>query len=74
MIPYIFAAGHWIVQLVTARDNIVYLRTMEELPTCSFDTFMDRELVLHLKDGFSHRIWSDMAFETTYMKFGRSIQ
>ena len=47
---------------------------MEKLPNCLLDTCMNGEHVVDLKDEFFNRIWSDMPFETTYMKFGRSIQ
>ena len=67
MIPYFFAAGHWNY----ARDSIVYLRTMEKLPNGLFDKFMNGEHVIHLRDGLFNGIWSDMAIETTYMKFGK---
>ena len=70
MIPYFFAAGHWNY----ARDSIVYLRTIEKLLNSFLDKFMNGEHVVHLKDGLFNGIWSDMAIETTYMKFGTGIQ
>ena len=70
MIAYYFAAGHWNY----ARDSIVYLRTMEKLPNSLLDKFMYGKHAVHLKDRLFNGIWSDMAIETTYMKFGEGIQ
>ena len=70
MIAYFFAAGHW----KYVRESIVYLRAMEKLPNSLLYKFMNGEHVVHLKDGLFIRIWSDMAIETTSMKFGKGIQ
>ena len=64
MIPYFFAAGH----RNYARDSIVDMRTMEELPDCFINKFLNGEHVVHLKEGLFNSIWSDMAIETNYMK------
>ena len=64
MIPYFFAAGHWNY----ARDSIVYLRSIEKMPTNLLNRFMNGEHVIRIKDGLFNGIWSDMAIETTYMK------
>ena len=67
MIPYFFAAGHWNY----ARDSIVYLRSIEKMPTNLLNRFMNGEHVIRIKDGLFNGIWSDMAIETTYMKVGK---
>ena len=67
MIPYFFAAGHWNY----ARDSIVYLRSIEKMPTNLLNRFMNREHVIRIKDRLFNGIWSDMAIETTYMKIGK---
>ena len=67
MIPYFFAAGHWNY----ARDGIVYLRSMQRMPTELLKQFMKGEHVVRLKEGRFNGIWSDMAIESTYMKVGK---
>ena len=47
MIPYFFAAGHWNY----ARDGIVYLRSMQRMPTELLKQFMKGEHVVRLKEG-----------------------
>ena len=56
-----------------ARDSTVYMRTMEKLPDCLINTFLNGEHLVHLKEGLSNGIWSDMAIETTYVKVGKDI-
>ena len=70
MIAYFFAAGH----SNYVRDSILYLRAMEKLPNFLLYKLMNGEHVVHLKDGLFIGIWSDIAIETTYMKFGKGIQ
>ena len=67
MIPYFFAAGHWNY----ARDGIVYLRSMQRMPTKLLGKFMKGEHVIRLRDGSFNGIWSDMAIESTYTKVGK---
>ena len=67
MIPNFFAAGHWNY----ARDSIVYLRSIEKMPTNLLNRFMNGEHVIRIKDGLFNGIWSDMAIETMYMKVGK---
>ena len=67
MIPYFFAAGHWNY----ARDSIVYLRSIEKMPTNLLNRFMNGEHVIRIIDGLFSRIWSDMVIETTHMKVGK---
>ena len=67
MIPYFFATGHWNY----ACDGIVYLRSMEKMPSKLLQKFINGEHVIRLKDGLFNGIWSDMAIETTYMKVGK---
>ena len=67
MISYFFAAGHWNY----ARDSIVYLRSIEKMPTDLLSRFMNGEHVIRIKDGLFNRISSDMAIETTKMKVGK---
>ena len=37
----------------------------------AFDSFLDSQHVLHLRDGIFNGILSDMGIETTYMKHGK---
>ena len=47
MVQYFFAALHWNY----ARDMIVYLCTMEKLPNCLHEKFMNGEHIVRLRDG-----------------------
>ena len=67
IVPCFFAASHWNY----ARDSIVYLRTMENLSNSLYDKFMRGEHIVRLRDGDFNSIWSDMGFESTYMKVGK---
>ena len=67
MIPYFFAAGHWNY----ARDSIVYLRSIEKMPTNLLNKFINGEHVIRIKDRLFNGIWSDMAIETSCMKVGK---
>lgn len=42
---------------------------MEKLPNSLLNKLMNGEHVVHLMYLLSNEIWSDMAIETTYMKF-----
>ena len=65
IMPYFFAVGH----RSHRRGSIVYLKTMEKLPNSLLNKLMNGEHVVHLIYLLSNEIWSDMAIETTYMKF-----
>ena len=67
MIPYFFATGYWNY----ARDSIIYLRSIEKMPSNLLNRFMNGEHVIRTKDGLFNGIWSDIAIETTYMKVGK---
>ena len=67
MIPYFFAASHWNY----ARDSIVYLRTMKNLPNSLYDKFMRGEHIVRLQNGDFNGIWTDMGVESDYMKVGK---
>jgi len=67
MVPLFFAAGHFNY----ARYGLYYLRTMEKLPQEVAYHFLKAEHVIHLKRGIFNGIWSDMAIETTYMRYGK---
>jgi len=67
MVPYFFAASHWNY----ARDSIVYLHTMENLPDSLYEKFMNGEHIVRLRDSDFNGIWTDMAIESTYMKVGK---
>ena len=67
MIPYFFAAGHWNY----ARESMVYLRSIEKMPTNLLNRFMNGKHEIRIKDGLFNGIASDMAIETTYMKVGK---
>ena len=66
IIQYFYAARHWNY----ARDSIVYLRSIEKMPTNLLNKFMNVEHVIRIKHGFFNGIWRDMTIETTYMKVG----
>ena len=62
MIPLFFASGH----THYARYALYYLRSMEGLPIEVCKHFMSREHASGLLNG----IWTDMAIETTFMRYG----
>ena len=66
MIPLFFAAGH----TNYARYALYYLHSMEEMPEDIRQHFMKGEHTMHHKDSLFNGIWSDMAIETTYMRYG----
>ena len=67
MIPLFFAAGH----VNYARWGLYYLRSMEALPDDVRYHFMKGEHTVQLSDAVWSGIWSDMAIETSYMRFGK---
>ena len=50
----------------SARDSIVYLRTIEKLPNCLHEKFMNGEHIVRLRDGDFNGIWTDMGIELTW--------
>ena len=66
MIPLFFAAGH----THYARYALYYLRAMDGLPIEVCKHFMAREHTMHHTSGLFNGIWTDMAIETTFMRYG----
>ena len=50
------------------------LRTMETLPTEVYKHFRAHEHTMHHTPGLFNGIWSDMALETTYMRYGHGCK
>ena len=67
MMPYFFAAGH----VNYARYGLRYLRSMERLSGNVLQQFMAGKHVMRHQAGLFNGVWSDMAIETTYMKYGK---
>ena len=66
MLPLFFAAGH----VHYACYGLYYIRSMESMPKEIREHFLNGDhTVQHTESVFSG-IWSDMAIETTYMRFG----
>ena len=66
MLPYFFAAGH----VNYARYGLYNLRTMEAMPQACQEQFLKGEHVMRHVPGVWNGIWSDMFFETTFMRYG----
>ena len=66
MIPLFFAASH----LNYARYGLYYLHTIEQLPREVRDHFLKGKHTMHHNPGIFNGIWSDMAIETTFMRYG----
>lgn len=66
MMPLFFAASHFNY----ARYGLYYLREMESMPEDVRQRFMKGEHTMHHNPGVFNGIWSDMAIETTYMRYG----
>ena len=66
MLPLFFSAGHFNY----ARSALYYLRSMEALPREITDRFLAGEHTMHHQCGIRNGIWSNMAIETTYMRYG----
>ena len=69
MIPLFFAAGH----VNYARWGLYYLRSMEALPEDVQYHFMKGEHTVQLSDAVWAGVWSDMAIEVSYMRFGKGV-
>ena len=66
MMPLFFAAS----QLNYARYGRYYLREMEAMPEVVRQHFVNGEHTMHHNAGLFNGIWSDMAIETTFMRYG----
>ena len=68
LMPLFFAARH----THYARYALYYLCSMEEMPCEVRKYFMDGEHTVHHKTtGLFNGIWTDMAIETTFMRYGK---
>ena len=67
MKPLFFAAGH----THYARYGLYYIRSMEGMPSEVLKQFMAGEHTMHHTAGLFNGIWSDMAIETTFMRYGK---
>ena len=70
MIPLFFAAGH----VNYARYASYYLKSMYDLPSGLQQQFSKGQHTMHHIPGIFNGIWSDMAIETTFMRYGHSRQ
>ena len=68
MLPFFYAAGH----VNYARYALYYLKTMQDLPQTIKEKFIKGEHTMHHCPGIFNGIWSDMAIESTYMRYGKS--
>ena len=68
MLPYFFAASHFNY----ARYALYYVQEMQRLPKVVLDKFLKGEHTMHHRPGIFNGIWSDMAIESTYMRYGKS--
>ncbi|KAG1714329.1 Armadillo repeat-containing protein 4 [Nymphon striatum] len=68
MIPLFFSAGH----VHYTRYALYYLRFMQDLPADIQRKFVKGHHTMHHSTGLFNGIWSDMAIETTFMRYGHS--
>ena len=66
MIPLFFTAGH----LHYARYALYYVRSMNDMPDDVSQAFMKGQHTMHHNAGIFIVIWSDMAIESTFMRYG----
>ena len=66
MMPLFFAASHYNY----ARYGLYYIRTMAAMPEDVRQHFVNGEHIMHHNPGLFNGIWSDMAIETTFMRYG----
>ena len=66
MMPLFFAASH----CNYARYGLYYIRTMAAMPEDVRQHFVNGEHTMHHNPGLFNGIWSDMAIETTFMRYG----
>ena len=64
--PLFFAASHFNY----ARYGLYYLREMEAMSEVVRQHFVKGEHTMHHNAGLFNGIWSDMAIETTFMRYG----
>ena len=66
MMPLFFAASRFNY----ARYGLYYLREMEAMAKVVRQHFVKGEHTMHHNAGLFNGIWSDMAIETTFMRYG----
>ena len=66
MVPLFFSAEH----VHCALYALYYLRTMEDFPDGICAHFINGQHTVHHNAGLFNGIWSDMAIETTFMRYG----
>ena len=66
MMPLFFAASHFNY----ARYGLYYLREMEAMPDIVRQHFVKGEHSMHHNAGLFNGIWSGMAIESTFMRYG----
>ncbi|KAK5922319.1 hypothetical protein CgunFtcFv8_019592 [Champsocephalus gunnari] len=66
MMPLFYTAAHFNY----ARYGLYYLRAIEEMPEEVREHFMKGQHTMHHRSGLFNGIWSDMAIETTFMRYG----
>ena len=66
LMPLFFAASHFNY----ARYGLYYLREMEAMPAVVRQHFVKGEHTMHHNAGLFNGIWSGMAIETTFMRYG----
>lgn len=54
-----------------ARYGLYYLCSMEEMPSVVRKHFMNGEHTVHHRSGLFNGIWTEMAIETTFMRYGK---
>ena len=64
ILPYLFTLSHWSY----ARDNTVYMRTMQRRSNNALEPFMNGQIVAYLGRSFWNGIWSYMSIKATYTK------
>ena len=68
MLPLFYAAGH----INYARYALYYLLSMKDLPKDIQEQFKKGHHTMHHIPGIFNGIWSDMAIESTFMRYGHS--
>ena len=66
MMPLFFATSHFNY----AHYGLYYLRETEAMPEVVRQHFVNGEHTMHLNAGLFNDIWSDMAIQTTFMRYG----
>ena len=69
MIPMFFAAGHFNY----ACYGLYYLQSMQSIDDEVWQHFLKGEHVIHLSDGIFIGIWSNMATESTLMRYSGPV-